>query len=62
MGWVTNPGFHVIQALVEFFAVDPYYFFESDEMKSAFAIDNQEQDAFLDQVVLSSQELNNEAK
>ncbi len=61
-GRASNPGFHVIQALAEFFGVDPSYFFESDETKAELAKENQERDAFLDQIALRSPDLDDDAK
>jgi transcriptional regulator with XRE-family HTH domain len=61
-GRASNPGFRVIQVLSQFFGVDPNYFFDSDEMKAALAIDNQERDVFLDQIALRSPELDDDAK
>src|SRR5271157_898090 len=61
-GRASNPGFRVIQVLAEFFGVDPNYFFESDEIKTALATDNQKRDAFLDQIALRAPELDDDAK
>jgi len=61
-GRASNPGFRVIQVLAKFFGVDPNYFFESDEIKTTPAIDNQKQDAFLDQIALRAPELDDDAK
>lgn len=61
-GRASNPGFRVIQALAEFFGIDPNYFFESDEIKTALATDNQKRDAFLDQIALRAPELDDDAK
>jgi len=61
-GRASNPGFRVIQVLTEFFGIDPNYFFESDEIKTALAIDEQKRDAFLDQVALRAPELDDDAK
>jgi transcriptional regulator with XRE-family HTH domain len=61
-GRASNPGFRVIQVLAEFFGVDPSYFFESDEAKTALEIDSQKRDAFLDQIALRAPELDDDAK
>lgn len=61
-GRASNPGFRVIQVLAEFFGTDPNYFFESDEIKTALATDNQKRDAFLDQIALRAPELDDDAK
>lgn len=61
-GRASNPGFRVIQVLAEFFGVDPNYFFERDVIKTTLAIDNQKRDAFLDQIALRAQELDDDAK
>ena len=61
-GRASNPGFRVIQVLAEFFGIDPNYFFESDEIKTALATDNQKRDAFLDQIALRAPELDDDAK
>ncbi len=61
-GQATNPGFHVIQALAEFFGVDPSYFFESEEIKAALARENQERDRMIDQIALRSSKLDEDEK
>ena len=61
-GRASNPGFRVIQVLAEFFGIDPNYFFESDEIKTALALDKQKRDAFLDQIALRAPELDDDAK
>jgi transcriptional regulator with XRE-family HTH domain len=32
-GRASNPGYHIIQAIADFFGVDPSYFFEGEEKK-----------------------------
>src|SRR5689334_2120708 len=55
-GRASNPSFQVIQALAEFFGVDPSYFFESDEVRSDFQ-QNEKRDQLLDLIALRSSEL-----
>ena len=61
-GRASNPGFHVIQVLAEFFGVDPSYFFDNDEMKVALAKERQERDKLVDQIALRSSELDDNGK
>jgi len=61
-GRASNPGFHVIQVLAEFFGVDPSYFFDSAEMKAALARENLERNKLVDQIALRSSELDDKGK
>jgi transcriptional regulator with XRE-family HTH domain len=61
-GRAANPGLRVIRVLAEFFGVDPSYFFDGDDIKTALAMESQGRDAFLDQIALRSPELDDHAK
>jgi len=61
-GSASNPGFHVIQALADFFGVDPSYFFESDELNTEQIQWSLTNDALVDQIALRSSELDDEGK
>ncbi len=61
-GRASNPGFLVIQALAEFFGVDPSYFFVNDKMSKEFAKQSQKRDQLVDQIALRSSELDDKGK
>lgn len=59
-GQAVNPGIQVIQALANFFKVQPSYFFESEDVEA----DEQEQkrNKFIEQVALRSSDLDENGK
>jgi len=61
-GRASNPGFHVIQVLADFFEVDPSYFFDSDEMDDRFQYQDHERDELVDQIALRSAVLDDNGK
>src|SRR5574340_513780 len=61
-GSATNPGLHVVQALANFFGVEPSYFFGGNEGKTEASKEEQKRDKLMDQIALRSVELNNEGK
>jgi transcriptional regulator with XRE-family HTH domain len=60
-GRASNPGFHVIKAIADFFKVDPSYFFEDDDRatpKAALVIENE----LVKQIALRSSLLDEDGK
>ena len=60
-GRASNPSFQIIQALAEFFGVDPRYFFENDDQRIELQ-ENEKRDQLVDQIALRSSELDNAGK
>ena len=61
-GTASNPGFRIIQFLSSFFGVDPSYFFEAEELKTAFAKESQRRDVLVDQIAFRSSQLDDDGK
>lgn len=60
-GRASNPGYHIIKAIADFFGIDPSYFFESDETEAGFIKEAQEND-LVDQIALRSSRLDKDGK
>ena len=61
-GRASNPSFQVVQALTAFFGVDPSYFFESNQAKSAAAQPIRKRDKWVEQVAMRSSALDEDEK
>ena len=60
-GRASNPGFHIIKAIADFFGVDPSYFFEGNAMEAGFIQEAQEND-LVDRIALRSSKLDKDDK
>jgi transcriptional regulator with XRE-family HTH domain len=60
-GRSTNPGYHIVQAIANFFDVDPSYFFEEDGDETD-AISLARDDDLVDKIALRSSRLDEEGK
>ena len=60
-GRAKNPGFHIIQALADFFAVDIYYF-AVEKAAGVEMIDQAREDELVEQITLRSSMLGREGK
>ena len=59
-GQAVNPGIQVIQALADFFKVNPTYFFESESAEATEQ--EQKQNDFIEKVALRSSDLDENGK
>jgi transcriptional regulator with XRE-family HTH domain len=60
-GRAKNPGFHIVQALADFFEVDIRYF-SAEEDAGVKMIDQAREDALVEQITLRSSMLSREGK
>lgn len=60
-GRAKNPGFHIVQALADFFEVDIRYF-SAEEDAGVKLIDQAREDALVEQITLRSSMLSREGK
>ena len=56
-----NPGYQIIQAIADFFGVDPGYFFADGE-KEAKVIDQVKENTLIDQIKIQSARLDDDSK
>ena len=56
-GRASNPGFHIIKAISDFFGVEPSYFFETLEEEISTSVSSKPDDEMVKKIMLRSNEL-----